>query len=73
MENELLLKLRRQAQARGVSEQEEHHRILTEALKDVSLTAEEKRRPSLIEFLMSEGEPWPDEFLPPRSKSTDEH
>ena len=72
-DDELRLKLRQQAKEHGLSEEEEHLRILSQALEDVSLEADEVRRPSFVEFLMNGGDPWPDGFIPERSKTTDEH
>jgi plasmid stability protein len=64
----LVRKLKRRALAHGVSAEEEHRRILKE-----SLSRAEVKRPSLVEFLMNEGEAWPDDFLPERSKDTGAH
>jgi antitoxin FitA len=64
----LVRKLKRRALAHGVSAEEEHRRILKEALSRA-----EVKRPSLVEFLMNEGEAWPDDFLPERSKDTGAH
>jgi hypothetical protein len=73
VDDELVLKLQRQAVEHGVSVEEEHLRILSEALKHETLDASGVKRPSLIEFLIHCGEPWPDDFLPGRSKDTGEH
>lgn len=64
----LVRKLKRRALADGVSAEEAHRQILKEAL-----TRPVSKRPSLVEFLMNEGEPWPDDFLPERSKDTGAH
>ena len=49
VEDSLVRKLKRRAKERGVSAEEEHRRILAE-----SLARNEKKRPSLIGFLMSD-------------------
>ncbi|GEM_PF-1654859 len=72
-DDELRQKLRQQAREHGISEEEEHLRILSKALENVPLEATEPKRLTLIEFLMNGAEPWPDDFMPERSKSTEEH
>jgi len=59
LEASVVRKLRLRAAAHGVSAEEEHRRILREAL-----ARSEERRPSLIEFLVSlDGEYAPEEEL----------
>ncbi|MBX7209324.1 MAG: hypothetical protein K1X78_13485 [Verrucomicrobiaceae bacterium] len=62
-------RLRRRAAEHGVSSEEEHRRLLRDALRPPA----KKRKPSLIEFLLNEGPPWPDDFELRRAKDTNEH
>jgi hypothetical protein len=73
VDDELMLKLRRQAIEHGVSIEEEHLRILSQALKHEPVAAPGVKRPSFVEFLLHGGETWPDDFLPDRSKDSGEH
>lgn len=62
-------RLRRRAAEHGVSAEEEHRRLLREALSPQP----KKRKPSLMEFLLNEGPAWPDDFEVRRAKDTNEH
>lgn len=61
--------LKKRAGAHGVSAEEEHRRILREALRAKS----PKPKRSLMEFLLTEGQAWPDDFEVKRSRDTNEH
>lgn len=67
VESKIIRALKQRAAAHGVSDEEEHRRILSEALKP---------EPKLsFEAFLSEGsEPWPEDFvIPERSRDTGAH
>lgn len=69
VEETLVKRLRKRAAEHGISAEEEHRRLLKEALRP----SPRKRKPSLVEFLLNEGPPWPDDFEVRRSKDTNKH
>jgi plasmid stability protein len=56
--------LHARAARHGVSAEEEHRLILEEAL-----STEHENGTSLMEFLLSAENPWPDDFAPARNKA----